>query len=234
MSAAMNADDFKTKMIEMISNLLDENKDINKKELLASVGSYYTELKGGRKKPSPKRKVAVVDDSEEKEASDAEADEKPKKGKKSAAKKTKEPKKKIDGEKRPLNAYQLFVKEQMPLLTEREKNKGEDEEKLGRKDLMKEISELWKQHKEEIARKQSVLNEDDNEEEAEEVPAPVEKPSEDGANASEVEIEKEEEVAPPAKVEKPKRKAADPSKKKAKTTKKNKDEEPADNSGSED
>lgn len=234
MSAAMNADEFKAKMIEMISNLLDENEDINKKDFLSSVGAIYTDLKGGRKRSSRKKKIAaVVDDSEEKEESDAEADEKPKKGKKSAPKKTKEPKKKIDGEKRPLNAYQLFVKEQMPLLTEREKNKGEDEEKLGRKDLMKEISELWKQHKEEVARKQSVVNEDDNEQEAEEVPAPVEKHSEDDASASEVEVEKEEDVAP-AKVEKPKRKAADPSKKKAKTTKKNKDEEPADNSGSED
>ncbi len=129
--------DFKSAMIEKISQLLEENKDITKKEFLSSVGSFYTELMGGKKKPSSRKKAVKEDAKEEGE------EQKPKKGRKKA------PVKKVDGEKKPLNAYQLFVKEQMPILTEREKNKGEDEEKLSRKELMTEISRLWKEHKEE-------------------------------------------------------------------------------------
>jgi len=45
-----------------------------------------------------------------------------------------------------LNPYQLFVKEHMSILIKRENNK--DKNKLSRNDLMKEISELWKKHKE--------------------------------------------------------------------------------------
>jgi len=137
--------DFKSAMIEKISQLLEENKDITKKEFLSSVGSFYTELMGGKKKPSS-RKKAVKEDAKEEGSGDDEQEgeeQKPKKGRKKA------PVKKVDGEKKPLNAYQLFVKEQMPILTEREKNKGEDEEKLSRKELMTEISRLWKEHKEE-------------------------------------------------------------------------------------
>ena len=140
--------DFKSAMIEKISQLLEVNKDITKKEFLSSVGSFYTELMGGKKKPSSRKKAVkkVVDDAKQKESGDEEQEgeeQKPKKGRKKA------PVKKIDGEKKPLNAYQLFVKEQMPILTEREKNKGDDEEKLSRKELMTEISRLWKEHKEE-------------------------------------------------------------------------------------
>jgi hypothetical protein len=130
--------DFKSAMIEKISQLLEENKDITKKEFLSSVGSFYTELMGDKKKKPSSRKKAVKEDAKEEGE-----EQKPKKGRKKA------PVKKVDGEKKSLNAYQLFVKEQMPILTEREKNKGEDEEKLSRKELMTEISRLWKEHKEE-------------------------------------------------------------------------------------
>lgn len=148
-----DAIDFKSAMIEKISQLLDDKVDINKKDFISAVGSFYTELKGGRKKPSPRKKVAKVSNDGDDDA-DAEAEEE-------KPKRVRKPTKKIEGEKRPLNAYQMFVKEQMPILTEREKNKEEDEEKLDRKALMKEISVLWKEHKEEKAKEDKKDVDDD-------------------------------------------------------------------------
>jgi len=46
-----------------------------------------------------------------------------------------------------LNAYQIFMKEQMPLLQKRENEKGEGETKKKPKELMSEISEMWKMQK---------------------------------------------------------------------------------------
>ena len=60
------------------------------------------------------------------------------------AKKEKKPKKEEDGEekkKREPTAYNLFVKEKMPLLNEEFPN-------LSRQDLMKKVGEIWRAKKE--------------------------------------------------------------------------------------
>ena len=49
-----------------------------------------------------------------------------------------------------LNAYHAFMKEQMPLLQKRENEKKEGEAKKKPKELMSEISEMWKMKKGEI------------------------------------------------------------------------------------
>jgi hypothetical protein len=46
-----------------------------------------------------------------------------------------------------LNAYQIFMKEQMPLLQKRENEKGEGKAKKKPRELMSEISEMWKMKK---------------------------------------------------------------------------------------
>jgi hypothetical protein len=62
---------------------------------------------------------------------------------------------------KPLNAYQLFVKEQM-------KKFKDDDSKLTGKELMKEISILWKQSKE-----TSIDHQDDNDDQDEVVSSPI-------------------------------------------------------------
>ena len=61
----------------------------------------------------------------------------------------KKSKKVIDenAEKKPLNAYQLYMKEQRVILNKRE-NERTDGEKKKSTELMKEIAEMWKIHKE--------------------------------------------------------------------------------------
>jgi hypothetical protein len=56
----------------------------------------------------------------------------------------------IEKPEKKLNAYQAFMKEQMPLLQKRENEKKEGETKKKPKELMSEISEMWKMKKEEI------------------------------------------------------------------------------------
>lgn len=55
--------------------------------------------------------------------------------------------KKNDEEKKPLNAYQTFMKEQRVILNKRENEKGEGEEKISSKDLMREIANMWNERK---------------------------------------------------------------------------------------
>lgn len=69
-------------------------------------------------------------------------DENSKELKKKSSKKNDEEK-----EKKPLNAYQLFMKEQRAILNKRESEKGEGEEKLNSKDLMREIASMWNERK---------------------------------------------------------------------------------------
>jgi len=52
-------EEFKSSLIEKISKLLDENHNIKKKDFLASIGSFYTELKKKNKKPSQKE-IAIT------------------------------------------------------------------------------------------------------------------------------------------------------------------------------
>ena len=60
----------------------------------------------------------------------------------------KKSKKVIDenAEKKPLNSYQLYMKEQRVILNKRE-NERTDGEKKKSTELMKEIAEMWKIHK---------------------------------------------------------------------------------------
>jgi len=51
-----------------------------------------------------------------------------------------------NAEKKPLNAYQLFMKEQRVILNKRE-NERTDGEKKKSTELMKEIAEMWKNQK---------------------------------------------------------------------------------------
>lgn len=75
-----------------------------------------------------------------------------------------------DKEKRQPTKYQLFVKTTLPTLKAREDAKGDGEEKLKQKDLIREVALLWKQRD---------VPKDDlkvvNEEEEETTPPPVAK-----------------------------------------------------------
>ena len=51
-----------------------------------------------------------------------------------------------NAEKKPLNSYQLYMKEQRAILNKRE-NERTDGEKKKSTELMKEIAEMWKIHK---------------------------------------------------------------------------------------
>lgn len=61
--------------------------------------------------------------------------------------KKKSSKKNDEKEKKPLNAYQTFMKEQRAILSKRESEKGEGEEKISSKDLMREIATMWNERK---------------------------------------------------------------------------------------
>ena len=66
-----------------------------------------------------------------------------------------------NAEKKPLNAYQLFMKEQRVILNKRE-NERTDGEKKKSTELMKEIAEMWKLQKNRIEKKgDNKPNEDD-------------------------------------------------------------------------
>ncbi len=57
--------------------------------------------------------------------------------------------------KKPLNSYQLFMKEQRAILNKRE-NERTDGEKKKSTELMKEIAEMWKNQKNNIEKKEEV------------------------------------------------------------------------------
>jgi ABC-type uncharacterized transport system fused permease/ATPase subunit len=67
--------------------------------------------------------------------------------------------------KKPLNAYQLFMKEQRVILNKRENEKILGEEKKKSTELMKEIAELWKVQKIRIEKKEEIEVEVKEEEE---------------------------------------------------------------------
>ena len=145
-------DDFNLKMIEGFSQILNENKDISRAELLSRVGKLFTELKSGRKNSPVTRGVkAVVQDKSEDEDADKDVvkdDAKPDKVKKESKK---APKTKVDGEKRPLSAYQLFRREHTPIVKEREHLEG--------RELFSRVTDLWNIHKAEKEGNKDVLEE---------------------------------------------------------------------------
>ena len=68
-----------------------------------------------------------------------------------------------NAEKKPLNSYQLYMKEQRVILNKRE-NERTDGEKKKSTELMKEIAEMWKLQKTRIEKKEDnkpIENEDD-------------------------------------------------------------------------
>ena len=115
-------------------------------------------------------------------------------------KKSKKSKKSNDEkEKKPLNAYQEFMKEQRPIINARENSKSEDEVKLNTREIMKEIAEKWKLKKEGILNDTKEFLKSDEEEE---------KPKKEVNNEEEKskkEVKKEEEEKPKKEVKKTKK-----------------------------
>ncbi len=119
---------------EAVKNYLEENPEATKPTFLKMIGDMFISIKGSLK--AGKKKEVNSDE-------EGEVNKKGKKGGKKAAKE--------EGEEKPekkLNAYQVFMKEQMPILQKRENEKGEGEQKKKPRELMTEISEMWKLKKE--------------------------------------------------------------------------------------
>ncbi len=116
--------------------LVDTEKEYTRSELGKLLTEVFHQINSGKKITK-----------KQKQKTDSETDDKPKtkKSKKTKSKKTKssdddaEPKKK-----REPTLYNLFVKEQMPLVKEEFPD-------LNRQDLMRKIGENWKVHKDAIA-----------------------------------------------------------------------------------
>jgi len=104
---------------EAVKSYLEENPETNKPTFLKMMGDIFTTVKESMKDGKKKEKVI-------KKETKGSAIEKPEK---------------------KLNAYQIFMKEQMPLLQTRENEKGEGETKKKPRELMSEISEMWKMKK---------------------------------------------------------------------------------------
>ena len=102
---------------EAVKNYLEENPETNKPNFLKMIGDIFMSVKNSMKAGKKKEKDSC---------SDEEGVDVVKKGKKGGKKAVKVD----DGEEKPekkLNAYQLFMKEQMPLLQKRENEKAEGE-----------------------------------------------------------------------------------------------------------
>ncbi len=125
---------------EAVKSYLEENPETNKPTFLKMIGDIFMSIKSSMKAGKKKEKDAGSDEE------DVDGVKKGKKGGKKA--------KVDDGEEKPekkLNAYQLFMKEQMPILQKRENDKTGGEAKKKPRELMSEISEMWKTKKGEVA-----------------------------------------------------------------------------------
>jgi hypothetical protein len=89
--------------------------------------------------------------------------------------------------KKPLNAYQLFMKEQRIILNKRESERTDGEKKKST-ELMKEIAEMWKIHKANNEIKKDIKEKEDEEENVEENKKEIKK---DSKNKKEEENEEE-------------------------------------------
>jgi hypothetical protein len=92
--------------------------------------------------------------------------------------------------KKPLNAYQLFMKEQRIILNKRESERTDGEKKKST-ELMKEIAEMWKIHKANNEIKKDIKEKEDEEENVEENKKEIKKDSK--KNKKEEENEEEDE-----------------------------------------
>jgi hypothetical protein len=116
---------------DAVRSYIEANPEVTKPVFLKVAGDIFTILtgksKGGKKKGGDEGEVKAKKSGKKIPSVDEDGEEKP-------AKK--------------LNAYQVFMKEQMPLLQKRENDKPEGEPKLKPRELMTEISEMWKAKKE--------------------------------------------------------------------------------------
>ena len=101
-------------IIDEFTTLIDTEKEYTRSELGKILTAVYHQITSGKKNAEPKKKKA------KKEVDDD-----------AAPKKKREP-----------TAYNLFVKEKMPIIKE-------EFPELSRQDLMKKVGELWKVQKEE-------------------------------------------------------------------------------------
>ena len=101
-------------IVEEFITLIDTQKMYTRSELGKILTNVYHQISSGKKFAEPKKKTKQNGDD----------DTKPKK-------------------KREPTAYNLFVKEKMPILKE-------EFPELSRQDLMKKVGELWKTQKEKI------------------------------------------------------------------------------------
>lgn len=116
---------------DAVQSYIEANPETTKPTFLKMIGDIFTSIKGGLKS---KKEVLSSEDEGEKKG------KKGKKGGKIVIVDEDKPEKK-------LNAYQIFMKEQMPLLQKRENEKEDGEPKKKPRELMSEISELWKTKK---------------------------------------------------------------------------------------
>ena len=122
-------------IVAEIKIFLEANLNTTKKDFLKAVGQAFDNNKNAKPK-TLKIKAAAVEKSDG-EDNDIEAVLK---------KPVKKDKLKPDGEdkpKRKLSDYQIFAKEQLAFLKQREDAKEEGEEKLKQKDLMKLVAKRW-------------------------------------------------------------------------------------------
>ena len=101
-------------IIDEFTTLIDTEKEYTRSELGKILTAVYHQITSGKKNAEPKKKKS------KKEVDDD-----------AAPKKKREP-----------TAYNLFVKEKMPIIKE-------EFPELSRQDLMKKVGELWKVQKEE-------------------------------------------------------------------------------------
>ncbi len=101
-------------IIDEFTTIIDTEKEYTRSELGKILTGVYHQITSGKKNAEPKKKKAKKD---------VDDDAEPKK-------------------KREPTAYNLFVKEKMPLLKEEFPD-------LSRQDLMKKVGEIWKAQKEE-------------------------------------------------------------------------------------
>ena len=101
-------------IIDEFTTLIDTEKEYTRSELGKILTGVYHQITSGKKNAEPKKKKS------KKEVDDD-----------AAPKKKREP-----------TAYNLFVKEKMPIIKE-------EFPELSRQDLMKKVGELWKVQKEE-------------------------------------------------------------------------------------
>jgi hypothetical protein len=95
--------------------------------------------------------------------------------------------------KKPLNAYQLFMKEQRIILNKRESERTDGEKKKST-ELMKEIAEMWKIHKANNEIKKDIKEKEDEEENVEENKKEIKKDSKEKEDEEENVEENKKEI----------------------------------------